>query len=308
MLLLSLLIAVLLKQLWGGKNPLHHDTWLAVYQAMIQRFLRRLHLQGNDFEFAIALGLSSCFIVGVGQLLNNYSPFAFMLFAALVLLYSFGRGEFTRHVSAYIVAMAKQDWIQAKHAANSLDCHCDALQENAWSQLNQRFLKQCNYVGFERFFAVVFWFVLVGPVGAFAYRFTTLWLTHADKNAENSRYTKTNNNDPLSPDTPKMQLEKNNHVRHWLWLIEWPAVRLLGLSYAITGNFSSCMHAWKAIALRKKVPSDEALIHILLGALTVDEKLPANQEVARRELEALTQLQARTLWCWLAIIAVVLSL
>lgn len=304
MLLLSLLIAVLLKQLWDGKNPLHHDGWLAAYKDMTHRFLRRLHLQGNGLEFAIALCLSSCLIIGVGQLLNNYSPFAFMLFATLVLLYSFGRGEFTRHVSAYIVAMAKQDWMQAQQAANALNCHCDDLPDNAWPQLNQRFLKQCNYVGFERFFAVVFWFVLIGPVGAFAYRFTQLWLAHTQYSAD----TKTNNSDALSPDAPKIQLEKNNHVHHWLWLIEWPAVRLLGLTYAITGNFSGSMQAWKTIALRKKIPSDEALMQVLLGALAVEEKLPPNQEVSRRELEALTQLQARTLWCWLVIIAVALSL
>ena len=170
-----------------------------------------------------------------------------MAFATLVLLYSFGRGELTRTISGYIVAMAKQDWGQAKHCARALGCPCDDLAEEAWSLLNRRFLMQCNYMGFERFFAVVFWFVVLGPVGAFGYRFTQLWLTSSAE---------TNNNlEELSPDMPKVQLEKNNQIHHWLWLIEWPAVRILGLSYAITGNFSGCIQAWKNIALCPKSQS-----------------------------------------------------
>jgi AmpE protein len=298
MLLLSLLIAVLFHSLWGSSNPLHRDAWLLYYRRLTQDCLQRLRLEGNSIEFSVALCVMSCLIIGAGHLLDHYSPFAFMIFAAVVLLYSFGRGELTRNISGFIVAMAKQDWPQAKHYADALNCPCDDLADNAWPQLNQRFLKQCNYLGFERFFAVVFWFVLLGPVGAFVYRFTQLWLASINNDGINE----------LSPATPKVELEKNNQIQHWLWLIEWPAVRALGLSYALTGNFSGCMQAWKSIVLCAKLRSDQALMQTLLGALAIDEKQPPSQDVSRRELEALTQLQARTLWCWLMFIAVILLL
>ncbi len=122
----------------------------------------------------------------------------------------------------------------------------------------------------------MFWFVVLGPAGALAYRVTQLWL----------------------------QRLPDKTVAHWLWVIEWPAIRILGLTYAVTGNFAGCMHAWKKSAFCQTRSSQVVLLDNMLGALAVDEALAQTQEVTRRELEALQQLLSRTLWCWLGVIGI----
>jgi AmpE protein len=275
-LLISLLLAVFLKQFWEPSNPLHHDSWITSYQQQLQHYLAKVSIQSPVTLFAVALLLPTLVIAGLEITLHNESKIIHVIFAAAILLYSFGRGEFTQHITQFIVAEAKQDWDRAVDVAQKLHCNTKTLTPNDWQALNTRFLSQTSYLGFERFFAVVFWFVALGPAGAFAYRFTQLWL----------------------------QRTPHKTLAHWLWVIEWPAIRTLGLSYAITGNFGGCINAWKKSALSQTHASEDVLLNNMLGALAVDEKLDQTPEVTRRELEALQQLLSRTLWCWLAVIGV----
>ena len=293
MLLISLLIAVFVKQLWEHANPLHRDEWIAPWHNSIKHFLARFKLTDPTTEFAVGLMTCCTLIVLVTHFLYSQSPLLYVLFASAILLYSFGRGELSRLITQFIVAVAKQDWGGAKDVATQLNVNTHPIPALNWPQLNAQVLSQCGYLGFERFFAVVFWFALLGPVGAFAYRFTHLWLKHVEPK-------------DIPEQTPKINLEKNDDITRWLWLIEWPAIRVLGISYAITGNFSSCLQAWKNSALCRYRSSQDVLLGSLLAALSVDEKTPQTQEVTRRELEAIEQLQSRTLWFWIGSIALLL--
>lgn len=274
MLLLSLLLAVLARQFLGESNPLHRDGWIANYGELVNRLRVRLNIP-EQYLFPLAASLLAILVISVSNVLSNYSAFVYTLFAATVLLYSFGRGSYTAVISEFIVAEAKNDWPRAIENASRLGLSAENLEENNWQQLNKQFLQQASYRGFERFFAVAFWFALLGPAGALIYRFSYLW--HQQLPCE--------------------------HCSRWLWIIEWPAVRVLGLSYAITGNFASSFNEWKRHVGCRQRSTDEVLLDNMLGALSVDDRLPQSKEVTRRELDAMQALQSRTLWFWLGAIA-----
>jgi AmpE protein len=274
-LLISLLLAVLLKQFWEPFNPLHRDGWFTHFQSGLASLLSKIKVHNKVILFAV--GLISV-IVGtqfIGLFLQTKAPLIYMLFATVILLYSFGRGDFNSPIGHFIVAEANQDWPNATLIAADLGVEIDDLWQGQWQELNTRFLSRASYLGFERFFAVFFWFVLLGPSGALAYRYTQLWLLQGP----------------------------SQEVARWLWIIEWPAIRVLGFSFALTGNFVGCINAWKKTLGCKTRSSEAVLFHNLLGALAVDDRLVQNQDVTRRELDALQQLLARTLWCWLGVIA-----
>lgn len=278
MLLISLLLAVLVKQFWENQNPLHNDSWLISYQHWLEKKIPQLDTSKANREtaiFAIVLCSIAAVIILLSLVLSTYSSLLYIAFSCAVLLYSFGRGTFTELISQFIVAEAKNDWEKAITVANTLGVSINDITPADWSTLNKRVLSQASYIGFERFFGVVFWFALLGPVGAALYRITQLW----------------------------EQQWSSSDIKAWLWLIEWPAVRALGLSYAITGNFASCFHSWKASATCKVRSSQAVLLEYTFAALSVDERLPQTQDVTRRELDALQQLLTRTLWFWLGAIA-----
>ena len=87
---------------------------------------------------------------------------------------------------------------------------------NDWKSLHTQALKVIAYRGFERTFAVIFWFVIAGAVGALLYRMSAIY----------REQTMPSTNEALLADK-------------WLWLIEFPAVRLMGLTWAFVGNFDS---------------------------------------------------------------------
>ncbi|HEY7774342.1 MAG TPA: regulatory signaling modulator protein AmpE [Marinagarivorans sp.] len=276
MLLLSLLFAVALKQFWEPSNPLHRDGWIANLELKLRVWLPKVGIDQPVAVFGTALVLLVASIALVDHFLHNEAKWLQLIFATAILLYSFGRGEFNQYVTQFIVAEAKRDWSKALETARKIGCDTHDIAENDWQALNKRFLSKASYLGFERFFAVIFWFVIFGPAGAFAYRLSHLW----------------------------QQRSPHAAIAHWLWVIEWPAVRVLGLSYCITGNFGSCINRWKNSLLSNTMTSEALVFDNMLGALSVDDSIAQTPEVTRRELEAIQQLQSRTLWCWLGIIGI----
>lgn len=285
MLLLSLLIALALKQLWKSSNPLHYDDWLLKFDNVLSGFLSKIDIQDTTVNFSIVVSVIAVSTFTISSLFHHSNHLLYVVFSCAVLLYSFGRGELTRHITDFIVSEAKGDWASASQAANALDIKTNEIPLNNWAQLNKYFLSEANYRGCERFFGVVFWFALLGPVGAISYRLCHLW------------------HQRVIPHTKLKNTKTQREFTRLIEIIEWPVVRLLGLTYAVTGNFTGCINAWKQTVLTKKITNKQTLLLCLKGALAVDSELALTQEITRKELNALQELQTRTLWFWVGAIA-----
>lgn len=146
--------------------------------------------------------------------------FLFFLYVP-VLLYSLGRGDFLAEVKQYIETANRGDSVAAGKLVEGLCGRAanDLNLENVtdWKHLHSQALRVISYRGFERTFAVLFWFVPAGAVGALLYRLSVLY------------------REQTLPDSAEAQLADK-----WLWIIEFPVVRLMGLTWAFVGNFDSC--------------------------------------------------------------------
>ncbi len=76
----------------------------------------------------------------------------------------------------------------------------------------------------RRWFGVLFWFLVLGPVGALLYRLGTL--ASEDDIAE------------LPPDT-------STGARALLSVLDWPVAQLMTLALALVGNFDTVVGAWR---------------------------------------------------------------
>lgn len=72
-------------------------------------------------------------------------------------------------------------------------------------------------------FAVLFWFVLLGPAGAVLYRFSRLLSEHA-----------------YAEDSPQIR----DAAVTWISYLDWIPVRLLALSFVLAGRFESTIKVW----------------------------------------------------------------
>ncbi|VUD40296.1 hypothetical protein TDB9533_00079 [Thalassocella blandensis] len=271
--LFVIVIAILILQVWGARNPLHQDGWYGTWL----NYLNTFYLSTSASYFLIAALLPTLLVALIFWLLMKSSTWLVLPLEVLVLLYSFGRGEFGAIVQEYTSACFIDDWETGTERASRLGVQVDEVEPNNWKELHLQVLKEAAYRGFERMFAVLFWFYLFGPAGAFLYRIVFLFVQKND--AEN----------PAAESTLKG--------------LEWPVVRLLALSFTITGNFVGCYKACKRQLLSLHDEAKDILSNAILGALSVDEELPQTCEVTQKELKLLDRLYIRTLWFWLFCVA-----
>jgi AmpE protein len=276
MYLIVILIAIALLQLWGARNPLHNDGWFIGLRAALARNPVLTNLPA--ILLVLSLGLPVALILVAEILLPGWLWF---VLALSVLLYSLGRGEFAVDAHAYTLACRDKAWETAIGKARQQGVDTDTLEQDQWFELNQRMVQAVAYQGFERLFAVLFWFLLFGPAGALLYR---LAFIYAKQSA--------------------LEESDGGVAAHCLWALEWPAVRLLGLSFAVTGNFVGCVNRWKRLFYSVESSSAEVLRESVLGALSADDDLVQSVDCTEREVSALKRLYTRTFWFWVCCLAI----
>ncbi len=146
-------------------------------------------------------------------LLLVLEPVAYGLLALpvhlLVVIYSLGRGDLLAGLGPFRDAWRRGDLQAAEHVAER-DLKLGA---DSGKQLLERVQGYLLWQAYQSFFAVIFWYFLLGPVAALAYRLLAL----ASENSQN----------PLVA-------ERAAQLRH---AFDWLPVRLLAASFALVGNF-----------------------------------------------------------------------
>lgn len=271
---LAILLAFLIVQYWGFGDAAQKDAW---YRAWLARVDARLAERPAELQLLLQV-LPPVLLLFLIMSLLSFSMLLQLLVAVPVLLFSFGRGDFSEWVRGYTDAYHRRDNVSAAQYAERLAV--PELDADDWPELHSRVLRQAGYRGFERMFAAIFWFACLGPVGALLYRLTALSLRHEGQaNAVQAT------------------------ASRLLWLLEWPAVRMLGLSFALTGNFVGCFQRWKDCLLCVRRPTAEVMEHYIHGALNVNDRELVLEQVTEQEIEALLPLLSRTLVLWLCVLA-----
>ncbi|MDH5361666.1 MAG: hypothetical protein OEX03_13925, partial [Gammaproteobacteria bacterium] len=152
-------------------------------------------------------------------------------------------------------------------------------------------IKGIFFQSMERYFAVFFWFVLLGPLGAILIRLTCLLQGWA------------------AADTQSAFFQSIERVRYWL---EWPVVRIVALGLGVSGSFVDFWQEnkgqWLAknsellisagyAALQRKVHKDEH------GGLVLDD-MPEDLESEMRLIRGTMAMVKRTLKFGVGILAV----
>lgn len=277
MYLIAVLLALVALQIWGARNPLHRDGWFFRWSSAVARLPGVVKSVPTQLVLTLALPVAA--VVAASVLLP---PFLWFVLAVIVLLYSLGRGEFAPDLHAYALACSDNAWPVAVAKARLQGADTGELATGDWPSLNQKMLEAAAYQGFERLFAVLFWFMLFGPAGALMYRL--LFIYHQS----------------VAGQTRRQRLSER-----CLWALEWPVARVLGFSFAITGNFVGCVNRWRRQLVCIESTSATVLRECVLGALSVDDELMHSCDCTQREVAALKRLYARTLWFWVGCLAMV---
>jgi len=278
---LAIILALVLVQAWGSGSRVQHDDWFRGWQSRVA---------GWGVGPLLKLALVILPPVALAQLfLNALQPVLFgllwMIVAVVLLLYSFGRKDFHDLMERYRTQCRNGDFEGA---------YLTTLSELGWAtpedgpvspqELHALVQRGFLYEGYQRWFAVLFYFVLLGPAGALFYRL--LQLCRHDFEAQ--------------------------LTERCLFLLDWVPARLLAAAFAVTGDF---VGSWtKLLDSVLEVSDDAAALLYTVGraALGIAVTQPADPadfgEIAAQQNKEAGGLLSRSAACWVAVLAVAVLL
>ncbi len=132
----------------------------------------------------------------------------------------------------------------------------------------------------ERFFAIVFWFLILGPIGAVTYRMIS-WF-HDNALHGEVMY--------------KDQLEHMTFIHNWA---AWIPARVVALTYTLVGNFMASFDVWL-----KQAPQPGLVKEILISCGFTSLGIDEDSKGSKEENERTQKLIHRALLVWVLVIAV----
>ncbi len=219
--------------------------------------------------------------------------FPYLIVAIVVLFFSLGPKDIGEQVDEYCKAVEEDDAEAIQRISKALlERDVPAEPEDRIRQVEAAVCVQAN----NRLFGVIFWFVLLGPLGAWAYRVTDLVRRRAVFN---------DTRDERVANGASAIAEAATGLHGWL---AWIPARLTAMGYALAGSFDSAIAAWRTpdevAAGSPSEQSERLLARVGLAALaleTIDGESVSDRGV--RGAMAANGLVFRLLGIWAVVIA-----
>lgn len=286
MTLLAILSALFAERVWTGVGRLRSFSW---FDRLIERQRNARAGTGRGALGMILITFPPLLAVAILQaMLYGILPFLGWGFAAAVLLYSLGPRDLDREVHTFLNAWERGDEVNALKCATRI--HVPTAASFYAASPERSVVEGILVAGHERWFAVLFWFIVLGPLGALWYRLAALLRERCIN---------------VAPGEPFRDAAMMMHH-----ILGWIPARLTLLTYALAGSFADTFEALRNEACNWRsdwmAGNEQLLIHGGLGALQLEQELRTDDvEVSVRHVRAALGLTLRTLIIAIAVIAVV---
>lgn len=295
---ITLVLALMLELLFLHPHRLKNFTWLVLWRNRLQQ------LFGASAWWQGPLGVLTVLVLPVAcaaiiQTTAFYQQwllgFFGIIIGVLVLIYCLRY----QGVDQSVEEMLRQD-PKAPEVAQDQRLGLELFGEatptgpDRYEVMARAVLVQAN----ERLFAVLFWFVILGPMGALLYR--AAWCLARS---------------PASS-TPVVADPFDQAVTRLYGILSWVPARLTALGYALAGGFEEAVCQWKDVPHAEDqnffARNDQVLAAAGVGALHLERYTQSTEEegqpvlkVEREAVRAAHALVLRTLLIWATLFAVV---
>ena len=328
--LLVVLISLALEKLIPAINGLRSLVWLEHYQHWVRDKLET-HEKWRGIPSLLAIVLLPVIgIAAIQYFLDDLLTLFSFLFSIIVLIYCLGPEDEHRRVKSYLDAIEDENRSDKDSIQTDLS---DILQtggvasndasDDETNRIN-RLVESVLIITHDRMLAVLFWFVVLGPMGAVLYRFTLALLQH--KEPDEPQNALQDASQTTDDDNVEIQTDNSDNfddaVKRLHHLLGWIPSHLTALSYAAMGSFVHALPTWKN--KRKNDPeaipdtdekrrkstfggttettptNHDLLIRIGRASLQFDNKSPEDNNAVRETLG----MCGRSLVAWVTILAI----
>ena len=274
MALICILIGIIFERASDTLEKLRNFEWFENYSHWLLRTFPRITEQGR-FSIIIIL-LPVLFLTAIlqgwfeGQLLGLIE----LLFGLVIFAFCLGPKDLNRQINNYLDAKENGDETIAYNEASNI------MQKDAPTDPDQQVVEVMRSILHEpndRFFSVIFWFVVLGPLGALMYRLAT----HTMRTAEN---------ETLANAATQLQA-----------IMAWAPAHMAAIGYALTGNYEGAKHEFYSKTKQDNLTECNYHTLITAGQGALKDCKPGEETACIRSARALV---LRTLIVWLSFIAI----
>lgn len=282
--LLVILFALGAEKLFPGIHSVRHYDWLMDFGNWLRENLPNVRMGAGYVLLTIGI---PAFTVGLAYwLLEHTHMLLGFAFSVAVLLYCLGPRSLDDQIHTYVKAREAGETARAHQAATEI-LHEDIPVTNfeIARAVIESILLQAN----ERLLGVLFWFVLLGPLGALLYRLAAVLKSETRTERTTSDFARA--------------------ARRLYAILNWPAARLVALGYAVIGSFVDALTEWRNAAAEWREGWEEFNAKLLvasgLGSLQIESgaALEGDSQMEIHHVKAAQALVWRSLVAWLVIIA-----
>jgi membrane protein required for beta-lactamase induction len=273
--LIIILLALLLERMAVFIHPIREHHWLEHYSQKITIMVRK-----NPY---LSLPLSIIPVVAIiflaHEALTRFSfGWASWIFDLIVLLYCLGN----THLRVQIRECYQQLECGNVESARALLLeHFDVVESG---DLTPYVLMKGFYrASLQRVFAILFWFVVLGPVGAVLYRMVQkLSIYYVEGMME------------------KMQTLANRVT----FVLDWIPARLLALSFCLAGHFTDIFTEWRK-TFRTEIKETYQVLYSC-GHIAIRVDAHPDAALVLTQFEEAYYLVCRSLFIWLVVLALII--
>jgi membrane protein required for beta-lactamase induction len=207
----------------------------------------------------------------------------YVLFAVVILFFSLGPRDLGSEVDEYCEAVEADDAEASERVLTEL-CEVEHTGTSEIDAVEEAIFVQAT----NRIFGVVFWFIALGPVGAWLFRASDLFRRRLAYR--------------VGQQTAVFErcLAAVDNVHG---VLVWLPARLAILGYALSGSFDDALNCWRSYELKSDLPfhrsNDEVVACVGKAAMTgFLEQTPNSSAAARNAM----RLVHRTLFIWITVI------
>lgn len=290
--ILALFVAMLLERV---ATHLFHWRELRWLDPLFDVFLARSQQLSRVSPYLwvlLALLVALAPVVALRLLLDEaWLGLPYFALSAAVLFLCLGPEDIGEEVDRWSAAVRSGDAEEERRNAHAL------LERRYQSDETQRgaipgavFIQANN-----RIFAVVFWFVLLGPIGAWLFRVADLARRRALFQASRTE------------EWAQMASDCEHRADDVHGLLAWIPARLTALGYLFAGNYDAGREAWQSLSDEGDMSQrNERMLAAVGVAAQQLQRAPEEPEIdwAIRAARGAKNLALRTLWFWLVGVAV----
>ncbi len=224
MALIVIITSLVLERFFGHLQHLRRLEWFSDYRGWLFGWAPERLQQGLAGVFLVltpivlAMLLIQCLFQDVAW------GFFELVLGVVVVTYCLGPEALNERIDAYLQAYEARDFDKARQIARTLVG--DSVPEDVHQQ-SKKVTTAILYEGNIRIFAVLFWYILLGPVGALLYR-TAAYLVQDSRSVDNPGFA--------------------NAAENVHGLLDWLPARLLSLTFFLTGSFDDAMQGWRRVS------------------------------------------------------------